>query len=86
MEEEADSPLTSSSLQVVLESDKVTSELPLIQIKQSQFPQLLLIGLMLQSPHQLCCPSLNMLQGLNVLLLLRDPKSNTVLKVWPHQC
>jgi len=29
---------------------------------------------------------LDMLQQLNVLLVVRGPKLNTVLQVWPHQC
>ncbi|KAK4810573.1 hypothetical protein QYF61_004536 [Mycteria americana] len=54
--------------------------------KQSQFPQPLLIRLLLQTPHQLCCPSLDTLQHLNVSLVVRDPKLNTVFEVRPHQC
>ncbi|KAK4823315.1 hypothetical protein QYF61_000917 [Mycteria americana] len=52
----------------------------------SSFPQLLLIRLVLQTPHQLHCPSLDTLQHLNVSLVLRGPKLNTVFKVQPHQC
>ena len=33
--------------------------------------------------HHLCHPSLNMLQGLNVFPVVRGPKVNTVLEVWP---
>ncbi|GAB0203357.1 hypothetical protein GRJ2_002801300 [Grus japonensis] len=33
----------------------------------------------------LCCPSLDTLQHLNVLLVVRGPKVNTVLEVRPHQ-
>lgn len=36
-------------------------------------------------PSQLHCHSLEMLQGLNVFILLRGFKINTILKVWPHQ-
>ncbi|KAK4829933.1 hypothetical protein QYF61_007656 [Mycteria americana] len=35
---------------------------------------------------QLCCPSLDTLQHLNVFLLVRGPKLNTVFEVQPHQC
>ncbi|KAK4831150.1 hypothetical protein QYF61_015453 [Mycteria americana] len=56
------------------------------QAKQPQFPQPLLIRLLLQTFHQLRCPSLVTLQHLNVLLVLRDPKLNTGFKVQPHQC
>ena len=57
-----------------------------LQTEQSQLLQLLPIRPVLQTPHQLCCPSLNMLQGLNVFLVAKDPKLDTVLEVWPHQC
>ncbi|KAK4816650.1 hypothetical protein QYF61_019627 [Mycteria americana] len=36
--------------------------------------------------HQLRCPSLDTLQPLNVSLVVRGPKLNTVFEVWPHQC
>ena len=41
---------------------------------------------MLQTPHQLCCHSLDTLQGLDVFLTVRGPKVNRVLKVWSGQC
>ena len=44
------------------------------------------IRLIFQTLHQLHCPSLNMLQGLNAFLVVRGPKLNTVLKLQPHQC
>ncbi|KAK4823306.1 hypothetical protein QYF61_000519, partial [Mycteria americana] len=56
------------------------------QAKQSQLPQPLLIRLLLQTLHQLCCPSLDMLQPLNVPLVVGGPKLNTVFEVRPHQC
>ncbi|KAK4815433.1 hypothetical protein QYF61_002648 [Mycteria americana] len=56
------------------------------EAKQSQLPQPLLIRLLLQTLHQLCCPSLHMLQHLNVPLVVGGPKLNTVFKVRPHQC
>ena len=58
MGEEADPQLTTTSLQVVTESNKVSSEPPLLQTEQSQLLQPLLIRPVLQTPHQLCCPSL----------------------------
>ena len=76
MGEEADTYLTTASLQVVVDSEKVS---PLLQAKQFQFPQLFLIRPVLQTAHQLCCPSLDMLQGLDVFLVLRDLKLNTLL-------
>ena len=53
MGEEADPQLTTTSLWVVIESNKVSPEPPLLQTKQSQLPQTLLIRLVLQTPHQL---------------------------------
>ena len=61
MAEEADSHLSLASFQVAVESDKVSPEHPLFQTKQSLFPQLLPVRLELQTPHQLHCPSLDML-------------------------
>ncbi|KAK4814386.1 hypothetical protein QYF61_018145 [Mycteria americana] len=56
------------------------------EAKQPQFPQPLLIRLVLQTLHQLRCPSLDKLQHLNVLLVVRDPKLHTVFEVQPHHC
>jgi len=52
----------------------IRSFLSLLQTKQSQVPQLLPIRLVLQSPHQIHCSSLNMFQSLDVLLVVRGPK------------
>ncbi|KAK4823665.1 LOW QUALITY PROTEIN: hypothetical protein QYF61_005017 [Mycteria americana] len=82
--EEAHTHLTTTSFQVVVESDKVSPQPPFLQAKQPQFPQPLLIRLVLQTLHQLRCPSLDMLQHLNVSLV--GPKLNTVFKGRPHQC
>ncbi|KAK4832009.1 hypothetical protein QYF61_020447 [Mycteria americana] len=71
---------------VVVESDKVSPQLPLLWTKQPQFLQPLLIRLVLQTLLQLHCPSLDTLQHLNVSLVLRGPKLNTVFEVQPHQC
>jgi len=67
------------------ESHKVSSEPSFLQTKQSQFPQPLLIRLVLQTPCKLHCSSLDTLQSLDVFLAVSDQKLNTVLKVWPHQ-
>ncbi|KAK4832110.1 hypothetical protein QYF61_020737 [Mycteria americana] len=56
------------------------------QAKQPQFPQPLLIRLLLQTLHQLRCPSLDTLQHLNIPLVVRGPKLNTVFEVQHHQC
>ncbi|KAK4822237.1 hypothetical protein QYF61_011878 [Mycteria americana] len=84
--EETDPHLSTTSFQVVVESNKVSPQPPFLQAKQSQLPQLLLIRLVLQSLHQLRCPSLDMLQHLNVSLVVGGPKLNTVFEVRPHQC
>ncbi|KAK4816317.1 hypothetical protein QYF61_015001 [Mycteria americana] len=54
--------------------------------KQPQLPQPLLIRLVLQTLHQLRCPSLDTLQHLNVPLGVRGPKLTTVFEMRPHQC
>ncbi|KAK4823617.1 hypothetical protein QYF61_004220 [Mycteria americana] len=84
--EETDPHLSTTSFQVVVESDKVSPQPPFLQARQPQFPQPLLIRLVLQTLHQLRCPSLDTLQHLNVPLVVRGPKLNTVFEVWPHQC
>ncbi|KAK4824096.1 hypothetical protein QYF61_010616 [Mycteria americana] len=56
------------------------------QAKQPLFPQPLLIRLVLQTLHQLHCPSLDLIQHLNVPLVVGGPKLNTVFEVQPHQC
>ncbi|KAK4815885.1 hypothetical protein QYF61_009936 [Mycteria americana] len=57
-----------------------------LSAKQSQLPQPLLIRLLLQTLHQLRCPSLDTLQHLNIPLVVGGPKLNTVFEVRPHQC
>ncbi|KAK4828493.1 hypothetical protein QYF61_026764 [Mycteria americana] len=84
--EETDSHLATTSFQAVVESDKVSPQPPFLQAKQSQLPQPLLIRLLLQTLHQLRCPSLDSLQHLNVSLVVGGPKLNTVFEVRPHQC
>ena len=54
--EEIDTHLTTTSFQVVVESDKVSSQPPLLETKQFQFPQPLLIRLVPYTLHELCCP------------------------------
>jgi len=39
----------------------------------------------LPTPPQLCCPPLDTLQGLDVILTVRGPKLNTVPEVQPYQ-
>ncbi|KAK4828228.1 hypothetical protein QYF61_024723 [Mycteria americana] len=80
--EETNPHLATTSFQVVVESEKVSPQPPFLRAKQPQFPQPLLIRLLLQTLHQLHCPSLDTLQHLNVSLVVRV---NTVFEVWPHQ-
>ena len=49
--EEADPYLTTTSFQVTVEIEEVSPEPPLFQTEQLQFPQLLPIRLVLQTPH-----------------------------------
>ncbi|KAK4813411.1 hypothetical protein QYF61_004748, partial [Mycteria americana] len=84
--EETDPHLSTTSFQVVEESDKVSPQPPFLQAKQSQLPQPLLIRLLLQTLHQLRCPSLHTLQYLNIPLVVGGPKLNTVFEERPHQC
>ncbi|KAK4827493.1 hypothetical protein QYF61_018793 [Mycteria americana] len=84
--EETNTHLTTTSFQVVVERDKVSPEAPFLQAKQPQFPQPFLTRLVLQTLHQLRCPSLDTLQHLNVFLVVRGPKLNTGFEVRPHQC
>ncbi|KAK4816835.1 hypothetical protein QYF61_023899 [Mycteria americana] len=65
--EETDPHLSTTSFQAVVESKKVSPQPPLLPAKQPQFPQPLLIRLVLYTRHQLRCPSLAMLQHLNIL-------------------
>ena len=51
--EETNTHLTTASFQVVIESEKVSPQPPLLQTNQPQFLQLLLIRLVLQTLHQL---------------------------------
>ncbi|KAK4824968.1 hypothetical protein QYF61_021755 [Mycteria americana] len=51
------------------------------QTKEPQFPQPLLIRLVLQTLHQLRCPSLHTLQHLHVPLVVMGPKRNTVFEI-----
>jgi len=84
--EETNTCLATTSLQVAVDSNKVSPQPPLLQTKQPQLPQSLLIRLVLQTPHQPHCPSLDTLRYLHVPLVVRGPKLNTVLQVQPHQC
>ncbi|KAK4824589.1 hypothetical protein QYF61_016834 [Mycteria americana] len=77
-------PFPLALLLVVVESNKVFPQPLFLQAEQPQFPQLPLIRLVLQTLHQLCCPSLDTLQHLNVFLIVRGPKLNTVFEGHDH--
>ncbi|KAK4830412.1 LOW QUALITY PROTEIN: hypothetical protein QYF61_010943, partial [Mycteria americana] len=81
--EETDPHLSTTSFQVVVESDKVSPQPPFLQAKQPQFPQPLLIRLLLQTLHQLL--ALLWTRSSTSMSLL-GPKLNTVFEVRPHQC
>lgn len=54
MTKETNIHLEITSYQVVAENDKVSSQPPVLQTKQHQFPQLLLTELVFQTLHQFC--------------------------------
>ena len=62
MREEANTQLTTTSLQKVVESSKDSPQHPLLQTGLSQLPQPLLIRSVLQTHYQLSCASLDSLQ------------------------
>ena len=86
LRKETDTHFTTTSFQVAVENDKVPLQPLFLQTKQSQFPQSLLMRLLLLTSHQPCSSSLDTLQQLHVFLVVRGPKMNTVLQVWSHQC
>ncbi|KAK4830681.1 hypothetical protein QYF61_012850, partial [Mycteria americana] len=79
--EETDPHLATASFQVVVESNTVSPQPLFLQAKQPQFPQPLLIRLLLQTLLQLRCPSLDTLQHLSVFLVVRGPKLNTGFEI-----
>ena len=74
------------SFQVVVESDEVSPYTSPPHAKQSQLLQSLLTGFVLQALPEPRCPPLISLQHLEISLVLRCPKLDTKLQVWPHQC
>ena len=83
--EKTDPHLSTSSLQVVVESDKVSPEPPLLQAEQSQFPQPFLIAEVLQPSDHLSGPSLDPLQEFHIFLVLGAPDLDAVLQMGPHK-
>ncbi|PKU44867.1 ryanodine receptor hypothetical protein [Limosa lapponica baueri] len=84
--EETDLHLTTTSSEAVVEINKISPQPPFLQPKLPQFSQPFLITLVLETPHQLHCSSLNTLQHLNVFPVGMDAKLNTVFEMQTHQC
>ncbi|PKU42927.1 rna-directed dna polymerase from mobile element jockey- hypothetical protein [Limosa lapponica baueri] len=82
LEEETNSRLATPSFQGVVESEKVFPQPPFLQAEQPQLSQSLLIRLVLQTPPQFRCPSLDTLQHLNFFLVARDPELDAILEVY----
>ena len=76
--------ITTTSFQTVVESNKVSPKPPPDWTIPA--PSAAPHKVCTSDPSQLCCPSLDTLQGLNVFLVVRSPKLNTVLKVQPQHC
>lgn len=74
--------LEAISFQPVICLGEETTTYLAAQAKQPQFLQLLLIRLVFWILSQICCPSLDMFQHLNVLLGVRSPKLTTGFEVW----
>ena len=68
---ETNPALAVSTFQILEEGKKISPQPPLPQTKQPQFLQSLLVGHTLQALHKPCCPSLDLLQRLSVLSVLR---------------
>ena len=80
------SPLSAPSFQGVAEGQEVSPQPPLLHTKPPQFPQPLPIRPVLQTLHQLRCPSLDTLESFKGLFGVRGPKLNPLIEGRPHQC
>ncbi|KAJ7416786.1 protein-methionine sulfoxide oxidase mical2 isoform x7 [Willisornis vidua] len=67
-----------SQTQVVVENIEVSTRFPFLQAIHPRILQLPIVSHMLQNLHQLCCPSLDTVQHLNVFLVVNCPKLNTL--------
>jgi len=76
--------LITIAFQVVVESDKVSPEPPLLQLNNSYSLSSSSLMPVLQTPRQFHCPFLVILQGPCVFLVPRGPKLNTALVVRPQ--
>lgn len=70
-----------ASFQGVVESNKVSLKPPFLQSKHPRLPQLPLTGFALSTIRQHHCPSLDMVQHINVFLEVRGPELDTGLNV-----
>ncbi|KAJ7415365.1 hypothetical protein WISP_78556 [Willisornis vidua] len=85
--EESSLHLAITSFQGLVESNEITPHnLLCFRLNNPSSLQLLLIRFAPQTLHQFPCPSLDLVQHLNVFLVVRGPKLNTGFEVWPHQC
>ncbi|XP_065422571.1 uncharacterized protein LOC101936070 [Chrysemys picta bellii] len=78
--------LFGTPFQVVESNYQIPPHSSLLQTKQSQFPQPLLISHVLQPPNHFCCPLLESFQFVHILLVVWGPKLGTVLRKRSHQC
>ena len=84
-QKEPGSTFFAPSFQVSTYFDEISPEPSVLRAEQSQFSQLLLICEVLQSLNHPGGSLLESLQDAHVQLLLRSPKLDTVLQLWPHQ-
>uniref|UniRef100_A0A8B9CFN3 Uncharacterized protein n=1 Tax=Anser brachyrhynchus TaxID=132585 RepID=A0A8B9CFN3_9AVES len=80
--EQTNPHLSTASFKVPIESDEVSREPPLLQAEQPQLPQPLLVRLVLQTPHQLRCPSLDNNNKNNIMYFLNCRKWSEKVGNW----
>ena len=70
--EETNPALTISTFQILEESNEVSPQPSFPHTKQPQILQLLLVWHILQALHRPCCPSLDLLQMKQIVILMRE--------------
>ena len=70
--EETNPTLTVGTFQILEESNTVSPQPPFLQTKQPQFLQSFLVGHIVQALHRPCCPSLDLLQIKQIVILMRE--------------
>lgn len=70
---------------MLIHVEKITPVLSLLEAKEDQLPQPLLVCQMLQFVDHLCGCLVDLLQFVHVFLVLGSPKVDTILKMWLHQ-